>query len=132
MSALAHAFTPAPLRYRDRELSALSFGGEVRYHDRSGALAFRITADEGERLARLAATAGRAGVMLFLFLKIVARADAPMSASTIAAEVGGASARDIERLLAALALAGLVRREPVAEGFVVRFPACARAISWGR
>ena len=126
MSALAHVFTPAPLRYRDVELTALSFAGEVRYHDRTGALAFRVTEVEVAGLARLAATAGRAGVMLFLFFKIVAGGGDVLSAETIAREIGGATTRDVERLVAALVLAGLVRREAVKGGFRVRFPGAAQ------
>ena len=125
MSALAAVFAPAPLRYRDLELTALSFAGEVRYHDRNGALAFRITEPEVSRLSRLAATAGRAGVMLFLFFKIVANGEAPMSSQSIAEEIGGATARDIDRLVAALVLAGLVRRVEMTGGYRISFPSLA-------
>ena len=122
MSALAQLFTGSALRYRDCELTALCVAGEVRYRDRKGSLAFRITEAEVALLSRVAATAGRASIMLFLFLKIVSGNAPTLSAARIAEEVGGASSREVERILASLVLGGLVRREVVEGGFLVRFP----------
>lgn len=121
MSALASILTPAPIRYRDVELTALSFAGEVRYHDRkSGALVFRVSEGEAERLSRVVATTGRAAAMLFLFLEIVARPGVTLSVAEIAAEVGVAE-REIRRVLAALVLGGLVRKTDAPAGFEIAF-----------
>ena len=121
MSALAPVFAPAPLRYRDVELTALSFAGEVRYHDRTGALAFRITPAETERLARVSETSGRAALMMFLFFKIVARPGLVMTLEAIASEVGGVTERDVGRAVSRLVLGGLVRKTARGVGFEIEW-----------